>query len=55
MVWAVSMLHPHLEGARLTIRTYHYALRWILHMPDVAGKLAQWRLHLSKLEFDVVN
>lgn len=44
-----------MEGARFTIRTDHDALRWILNMADATGKLARWRLRLSKYEFDVVH
>lgn len=55
VVWAVLRLRPYLEGVSFTFRTDHEALRWILNMADLTGKLARWRLSLSELEFDVFH
>lgn len=40
-VWEV-LLRPWLERARFTIRTDHYAQRWIPKMRDATGTLPKW-------------
>lgn len=55
IVWAVLLLRPYLEGTRITIRTSHDSLKWILNMSYACGGLAQWRLRLSKFDFNVAH
>lgn len=52
-VWAVLWLHYYLESARFSIRTDYHSLKWILNKTDSTGRLARWRLQLSKFAFDV--
>ena len=52
VVWASLLLRPYIEGTRFTVRTYHAALKWMLHIDGAHGRLAQWRLRL--VEFDYV-
>lgn len=47
------MLRPYVEGSRLTVRTDHQALRWILDLNESTGFLAHWRLRLMESEFEI--
>jgi hypothetical protein len=53
IVWAVTHLRPYLEGIDFTVRTDHHALRWVMNIYDAQGRLARWRLRLSKFTFKV--
>lgn len=55
MIWAVLLLPLYLEGFRLTVRTYHDELEWIINLTDSTGKLARWRLRLPEFEFYTVH
>jgi len=50
VVWALFMLRPYVQETRLIVRTYHSALRWMLHMDRAHGRLARWRLRLSEID-----
>lgn len=47
------MVRPYLEGVR--VRTEHSALKWILELPESAGRLMRWRLRLMEFEFYVIH
>jgi hypothetical protein len=53
IVWAVTHLRPYLEGIEFTVRTDYHALRWVMNISDEHGRLARWRLRLSKFTFKV--
>lgn len=55
VVWAVLLLQPYLEGTHFIKPTDHDVLTWILSLADATRKLAQWRLRLSEMEFDVAH
>lgn len=40
IVWSTILLRSHVEGSRLTIRTDHDSLCWILNLIDTNGRLA---------------
>lgn len=50
--WAVLIFHPYLEGSCFKIGTDHDALRCILNMWDVTGKLVRWLIRLLEVTFD---
>ena len=54
VVWAVTSLRPYAEGTRFTIRTDHDALRWLMTLSDISGRLTRWRLRLQEFDFDIV-
>ena len=41
IVWSMRTLRTYLEGTRFTVRTDHDALRWILNLTDLTGRLAR--------------
>lgn len=43
------------EGTTFTVRTEQKLLRRILNLSDAFEKLAQWRLRLHELNFDVIQ
>lgn len=51
---AMLILLSYPEDTQSRTRTDHNSLRWILNLSDASGLLAQWRLRLSELYFDVV-
>lgn len=55
IVWSILLLRPYLEGCRLTIRTDHDSLRWILNLTGATGRLARWQLCLSEFDSDVIH
>lgn len=57
MVWAVLLFHPYLGRNRFTICTDHDSIKWILSLSysSSSGRIARWRLRLSKCDFDVVH
>lgn len=55
MVWAVLLFLSDVEVCQLTVTTDHNALKWILNLTDLTGKLVFWRLRLSEFKFEVVH
>lgn len=55
VVCTVLLLGPYLEGTKSLVHTDTRALRCILDLGDAAGKLAQWKLSLSKFGSKVVH
>lgn len=54
IIRSVLLLRAYLDGTRIVIRSDHDSLKWIFSLPNRRGKLAYWRLRLSKFEFDDV-
>ncbi|CDF36412.1 unnamed protein product [Chondrus crispus] len=50
VVWAVRTLRPYVEGTKLTVRTDHDALRWLMSLTDSSGRLNRWRLRLAEYD-----
>lgn len=55
IVWAVLLLCPYYDSTHLAICMDHHSLCWLPSMANATIKLAQWRLHLFELDFDVVH
>jgi len=54
VVWAVSMLRPHIEGTHFLIRWDHQALRWVLTTTTCTNnRLNRWRVRLAEFDYDV--
>ena len=48
VVWGMTSLRPYVEGQKVTVRTDHDALQWLLTLDDPSDLLARWRLWLSE-------
>lgn len=55
VVFDVLMLSPYPKRSWFTIPTDHDAIRWILNITDVTGRLVRWLLRLQVSDFDVVQ
>ncbi len=53
VVWAVQILRPYLERRHFDLYTDHQALKWMMDLTDVGGRLARWRLRLLEFDFTV--
>ncbi len=53
VVWAVQILRPYLERRHFDLSTDHQALKWMMDLTDVSGRLARWRLRLLEFDFTV--
>ena len=54
VVWGMTSLRPYVEGQKVTVRTDHDALQWLLTLDDPSGRLARWRLRLSEFSMEIV-
>ena len=43
----------HLYGRRFTVHTDHHALKWLMTIKDVTGRLARWSLFIQQFDFDI--
>lgn len=55
MVWTVKILEKCLNGMKVTIRTDHEALRWVIIMTDAKGRTYRWILRFSASDYEVVH
>lgn len=55
VVRIILFLRPYLKRMKLTARTSHDSIKWILSLPESTNKFAGWRLRLSELTFDIVH
>ena len=46
---------PYIYGQKVTIRTDHASLRWILNLKDPEGQLARWLEVITEYDFQVVH
>lgn len=51
VIWTIQTLRSYLERRHFTLYTDHQALKWMMDLTDVSGRIARWRLRL--LEFDL--
>ena len=51
VVWSVTTLRPYIEGLTFTVRTDHAALRWLMTISDLTGRIMRWRLQFSEFYF----
>ena len=49
VLWAVKLFRVYLYGKRFSIITDHSALKWLMTIKDVSGKLARWSIFLQNL------
>lgn len=54
VVSSKTNLRPYIEGMKFTIRTDHYALRWLLWLKNSSVRLMRWRLSSSECGFTIL-
>ncbi len=52
-MWAVRTLRPYVEGTRISVRTDHKSVNWLISLQDPAGRLARWRILLSEFDYTI--
>lgn len=55
VVWSVTMLKLYLGSSQLKIRADHQALKLILDLKVLAGRLTRWPVSLLKPNFEVIH
>ena len=54
VVWAMTSLHPYIEGTRFLVRCDHKALNWILTTTACTNsRLNRWRIRIAAFDYDV--
>ena len=55
VVWAVKLCRCYLYGTEFTIVTDHSALKWLITIPEPAGRLARWVLFLQMFSCTIIH
>ena len=53
VVWSLKTLRPYLIFESFTVHTDHQALKLLLSIHDLSGRLMRWRLCLPEFDFEV--
>ena len=53
LVAAVKQFHTYLYGRKVTVRTDHGALRWLLNFKNPEGQMARWLGDLGRYDLDI--
>jgi hypothetical protein len=55
VIFAIKKLRPYLFGTKFFVVTDHHALKYLLNMKDMNGRLARWAMLLQELDFEVIH
>ena len=53
LVVAIRKFQPYLYGRKFTVHTDHNALKWLMGIKNVEGRLARWSLLIQQYDFDI--
>ena len=53
VIEGIKKFQPHLHGRKFTVHTDHHALKWLMTIKDVTGRLARWSLFIQQFDFDI--
>jgi hypothetical protein len=49
----IKKFQPYLHGHKFTVHTDHNALKWLMSVKDVTGRLARWSLFIQQFDFEI--
>lgn len=55
VLFAIEKLRPYIEGARFTVVTDHYSLKWLNSIKDPVGRIARWAVRLQQYNFEIIH
>ncbi|GET04438.1 reverse transcriptase family protein [Rhizophagus clarus] len=55
VVWAVKHFHHYLHGQKFTVITDHAALRYLLNLSNLTGRLGRWLMFLNSYNLEIIN
>lgn len=55
VLFAVEKFRPYIEGARFTVITDHYSLKWLNSIKDPVGRIARWAVRLQQYDFEIIH
>ena len=50
---AVKKFQPYLYGKHFIVHTDHHALKWLMSIKDLTGRLARWSLFIQQFDFEI--
>jgi hypothetical protein len=53
VIEGIKKFQPYLHGRKFTVHTDHHALKWLMTIKDVTGRLARWSLFIQQFDFDI--
>lgn len=53
VIEGIKKFQPYLYGRKFTVHTDHHALKWLMTIKDVTGRLARWSLFIQQFDFDI--
>ena len=53
MIDGIKKFQPYLHGHKFTVHTHHNALKWLMSIKDVTGRLARLSLFIQQFDFEI--
>lgn len=55
VIYAIERFRAYVEGAKFTVVTDHYSLKWLKELKSPTGRLARWSLRLQQYDYEVIH
>ena len=55
VVTFIKHFRHYLYGRKLTIRTDHSSVRWLMNVKDPEGQMARWLEVIGRYEFEIIH
>lgn len=55
VVDSMKHFHHYIYGRKITVRSDHSSLKWLLSFRNVEGQLARWLMSLSAYDFEIIH
>ena len=53
VIEGIKKFQPYLFGHHFTVHTDHHALKWLMNIKDLTGRLGRWALLIQQYDFDI--